>query len=57
MGGIVIDIWEKSNFLGHLDHKKVPKMRLLFRAGIKSPPLLVGLKRNIEEVDFVATFW
>ena len=38
MGGIVIDIWEKSNFLGHLDHKKVPKMRLLFRAGIKSPP-------------------
>ena len=21
MGGIVIDIWEKSNFLGQLDHK------------------------------------
>ena len=25
MGGIVIDIMEKSIFLGHLDHKKVPK--------------------------------
>ena len=31
-------IFGKSQiFLGHLDHKKVPKMQLLFRAGIKSP--------------------
>ena len=27
MGGIVIAIWEKSIFFGHLDHKKVPKTR------------------------------
>ena len=25
-------------FWGNLDHKQVPKMRLLFRAGFKSPP-------------------
>ena len=32
-------IFGKSQiFSGHLDHKKVPKTRLLFGAGIKSPP-------------------
>ena len=27
MDGIVIDIWEKSNFFDQLDHYKVPKMQ------------------------------
>ena len=32
-------IFGKSQiFLGHLDHKKEPKTRFLFRGGIKSPP-------------------
>ena len=43
MGGIVIDIWEKSNFLGQLDHKKVPKMQFFFRGGRICPLPLVGL--------------
>ena len=42
MGGIVIDIGKSQIFSGHLDHKKVKKMQLLWSAGIKSP-LLVGL--------------
>ena len=43
MGGIVIDIWEKSNFFGSFRSQKVPKTRFLFRKALRAPLLLVGL--------------
>jgi len=43
MGGIVIDIWEKSIFFGQLDHKKVLKTQFFFRGAFKAPLPLVGL--------------
>ena len=47
-------IFGKSQiFSGHLDHKKVPKTRFLFRGGFKSPPPNGRVKIKMYEVSEV----
>ena len=44
MGGIVIDIWEKSNFCGAFGSQKGAKKRNFCSGGaLNAPPLMVGL--------------
>ena len=44
MGGIVIDIWEKSNFFGSIGSLKCTKNAIFLQGGQNLPPLpLVGL--------------
>ena len=42
MGGIDIDIWEKSNFFGSFGSQKSAK-NMIFVWGVLSPTLMVGL--------------
>ena len=45
MGGIVKDIWEKSNFFGSIGSQKGAKNAIFLQGGHLKPPLpLVGLK-------------
>ena len=39
MGAIVIDIWEKSNFLGSIGSKKCTKNAIFPQGGPLKPPL------------------
>ena len=43
MGGIVIDMWEKSSFFGSFGSQKGAKNVIFVQGGFKSPPLMVGL--------------
>ena len=44
MGGIVIDIWEKSNFFGSIGSQKCTKNAIYPQGGLLKPPLpQVGL--------------
>ena len=38
MGGIFIDIWEKSNFLGAFGSQKGAKNEIVVRGALKAPP-------------------
>ena len=50
MGGIVIDIWEKSNFFGSFGSQKVAKKRDFCSGGaLKAPPLMVGLSLGLNK--------
>ena len=44
MGGIVIDIWEKSNFFGSIGSQKCTKNAIFPQGGLQKP--LVGLRRD-----------
>ena len=47
MGGIVIAIWEKSNFFGSIGSLKCTKNAIFLQGGQNLPPLpLVGLKQK-----------
>ena len=48
MGGIVIDIWEKSNFFGSIGSQKGAENVIFIRVGhLKPPPLMVGLTLHL----------
>ena len=50
MGGIVIAIWEKSNFFGSIGSLKCTKNAIFLQGGQNLPPLpLVGLKYFVKE--------
>ena len=38
MGGIVIDIWEKSNFFGAFGSQKGAKNAIFVQGALKAPP-------------------
>ena len=42
MGGIVIDIWVKSNFFGSFGSQRGPKNAIFVQGALKAP-LMVGL--------------
>ena len=44
MGGIVIDILEKSNFFGSIGSQKGAENLIFIRVGHLNPPLMVGLR-------------
>ena len=51
MGGIVIAIWEKSNFFGSNGSLKCTKNTIFLQGGQNLPPLpLVGLKRFLQNM-------
>ena len=43
MGGIVIDIWYKSNFFGSFGSQKGAKNAIFNQGGALKAPLMVGL--------------
>ena len=45
---MIIDIWEKSNIWGQLDHKKVPKKQCFYNA----PPAIYEVKSKKEPLTF-----
>ena len=53
MGGIVIDIWEKSNFFSPFGSQKGVKNAIFVRGGaLKAPPLMVGLNETVRRIFF-----
>ena len=53
MGGIVIDIWEKSNFLGSFGSQKGAKNAIFVWGGFKTPPSYGRLKYIIYQMEMV----
>ena len=61
MGGIVIAIWEKSNFFGSIGSLKFTKNAIFLQGGQNLPPLpLVGLNYifvpDINKLNFAIDF-
>ena len=48
MGGIVIDIWEKSNLFRSFGSQKDAKNAIFVQGGLKKPPLMVGFYGKVQ---------
>ena len=52
MEGIVIDIWEKSNFLGSIGSQKDAKNAFFLHRGQNMPPAICRVKEGLKKSLF-----
>ena len=56
MGGIVIDIWEKSNFFGSFESQKGAKNVIFVQGGLKNPPPSCRVKVRFFSKNWIFKF-